>query len=254
MKTSANSRKAARRAKSTVSKAKIAARMAKTTKVGTDTPAQLKAELMKTAYNPLITPAVLKAVSKTVTAIDKALANERVFSVNIGGLLSQLKSGIKSHLKESGGRVPKDSVVNPAFYDFVQVRFKIGMVRVREYIRLADRDDLHGFDLPSSVLIELSRLKKEPLAEFIEKHPVSEMKGLSFKEIKSLVKVANAASRTSSSKKSSTAPKPESIAKQLKATFEIVRGEFENKPAMDRELDTVLGDISVWYLTKKKAA
>lgn len=236
--------KTSARAKSPVSKKTIKG-------VGGAKATQLKAELIKTAYSPLITPAVLKAVDKTVTAIDKALTGERKFSINIGGLLAQLKSGIKTHLKESG-RVPKDSAVNSAFFGFVQVRFKIGTVRVREYIRLAERKDLHGLELPASILIELSRLKAEPLAEFIKKNPVSALNGLPFKEIKQLVKEANSARRTT--KKSSNGGKPKSIVQQLKATFEIVRGEFENKPAMDKELDTVLGDISVWYVTKKTAA
>jgi len=234
------------RAKSPVSKKTIKA-------VSGAKATQLKAELTKTTYSPLITPAVLKAVSKTVNAIDKALTSERKFSVNIGGLLAQLKSGIKSHLKASVGRVPKDSVVNDAFYGFVQFRFKIGTVRVREYIRLAERKELHSFDLPASVLIELSRLKTEPLNEFITTHPVSKLMGLPFKEIKQLVKAANSSSRTSKSKIQPEA-KPKTIVQRLKANFEIIRGEFEKKPTMDKELDTVLGDISVWYVSKKKAA
>lgn len=239
MSTTKKAKSHTRRVKSTVSKAKIA-------KVGTDTPAQLKAELNKTAYSSLITPAMLKSVNKTVIAIDKALAGERKFSVNIGGLLAQLKRGIISYLKESGGKVPKNSAVNAEFYNFVQVRFKIGQVRVREYIRLAERQDLHGFDLPASVLIELSRLKPEPLSEMIEQHPVSELKGLSFKDIKKLVKENNALSRKSTTK-GPKAIKPDHIAKQLKSTFQVVRATFTNKP-VDKEISSVIGEMSKWLI------
>lgn len=73
------------RGRTAVRKTKTAAGGAKST--------QLKTEPTKTVYGSLVTSQVLDVISKTVTAIDKALANERKTTVNLGGLLAKLLRG-----------------------------------------------------------------------------------------------------------------------------------------------------------------
>lgn len=43
------------------------------------------------------------------------------------------------------------------------------------------------------------------------------------------------------------------IAEKLKSNFEKVRDKFNDEPALDKNLDSVLGEISKWYLDKKVA-
>lgn len=79
-------------------------------------PAQAKVALSKTTYHPLINQAVLKAVSKTVTAIDKILIGERKLSVNLVSLLAKLKDELSTHLKKTGNS-PSDFQVKTAFHN-----------------------------------------------------------------------------------------------------------------------------------------
>lgn len=239
MKLSASGKTAVRRTKSTANGAKSI---------------QAKVALNKTTYNPLITPAVLKAVSKTVTAIDRALVVERRFSVNLGGLLAKLKSEISTHLESTGNKSPYQAKV--AFNNLVQTRFKIGESRAAEYIRLSDRKDLHRLGLPTSLLIELSRLDDMSLKRFMKKHPTAELKKLPFKEIKKLVRDNNSKKRETGTTESSSGEQVvniKAIAEKLRTNFEKVRSEFDDNPNIDRNLDAVLGEISKWYLDKKVA-
>ncbi len=201
-------------------------------------------------YHPLINNAVLKATAKTIASIDKVLLGERTLSVSLGELLGKLKNEIAAHLKKSGVRV-SDFQVRTAFHNFVQIRFKIGESRTKEYIRLAEREDLHRMGLPTSVLIELSRLEPDALKNFKKKHTTAELKKLPFKEIKKLIRGDNANKRASAKAESKTSP--QAIAETLKNTFEIVRDNFEDKSALDKEVDSVLGEISKWYFDKKVA-
>lgn len=215
---------------------------------------QLKAELTKTAFGPLITPAVLKAVSKTVAAIDRVLLSERRIAVNLGGLLAKLKGEIATHLKVSGQTSEYQAKV--AFRHFVQVRFKCGETYTNELIRLAERKDLHRLGLPTSVLIELSRLEPEPLKQFLKKHPTAELKMLPVKEIKKLVKSENPkkrATRGGDSSSSESMVNVKVITEKIKSNFEKVRIEFDGDSTLDKSLDSVLGEISKWYLDKKVA-
>lgn len=215
---------------------------------------QLKAELTKTAFGPLITPAVLKAVSKTVAAIDRVLLSERRIAVNLGGLLAKLKGEIATHLKVSGQTSEYQAKV--AFRHFVQVRFKCGETYTNELIRLAERKDLHRLGLPTSVLIELSRLEPEPLKQFLKKHPTPELKKLPFREIKKLVKSENPkkrAIRGGGSSSSESVLNVKVITEKIKSNFEKVRVEFDGDSTLDKSLDSVLGEISKWYLDKKVA-
>lgn len=215
---------------------------------------QLNAGLTKTAYGPLITPSVVKAVSKTVAAIDKALLSERRIAVNLGGLLAKLQGEITAHLVSSGQASSYQAKV--AFRHFVQVRFKCGETYTNELIRLAERKDLHRLGLPVSVLIELSRLESEPLKQFLKKHPTAELKKLPFREIKILVKGLNPNKRNrggSESQSSESVVNIKVIAEKIKSNFEKVRIEFDGNSTLDKNLDSVLGEISKWYLDKKVA-
>ena len=221
---------------------------------GNKRPAQLKAELNKTAYNPLITPAVLRAVSKTVNAIDRVLIGERRIAVNLGGLLAKLKGEITTHLTVLGQA--SEYQAKAAFRHFVQVRFKCGETYTNELIRLAERKDLHRLGLPTSVLIELSRLEPEPLKQFLKKHPTAELKKLPFREIKKLIKSDNPkkrATRGSDSGSSESTVNVKVITEKIKSNFEKVRVEFDGDSTLDKSLDSVLGEISKWYLDKKVA-
>ncbi len=232
---------------------KATARSASTT-VGSAKATQLKAVLSKTAYGPLITPSVLKAVSKTVAAIDRVLLNERRMAVNLGGLLAKLKGEITTHLKVSGQTSEYQAKV--AFRHFVQVRFKCGETYTNELIRLAERKDLHRLGLPTSVLIEFSRLEPEPLKQFLKKHPTAELKKLPIVEIKKLVRGVNPkkrASRGGGSSSSESMLNVKVITEKIKSNFEKVRVEFDGNSTLDKSLDSVLGEISKWYLDKKVA-
>lgn len=209
----------------------------------------LKAVRAKTAYHPLITPSVVKAVSKTVNAIDRALIGERTLSVNLGGLLAKLKGEIIAHLSISGQTSSYQAKV--AFHNFVQIRFKIGESRTAEYIRLAERKDLHRLGLPTSVLIELSRLEPLPLKTFMRKYPTAKLKMLPFKEVKNLVRGTNSNKRTKTVKEGKETPQV--IAKKLKNTFEVVRDKFEDSPEIDKEIYSVIGEMSKWLVDKKAA-
>lgn len=215
-------------------------------------PAQAKVALSKTTYHPLINQAVLKAVSRTVTAIDKVLVGERKLSVNLGGLLAKLKGEFSTHLKKSGNS-PSDYQVKTAFHNFVQIRFKIGESRTNEYMRLAEREDLHRLGLPTSVLIELSRLEPEALKEFKKKHPTAELKKLPFKEVRKLIRGDNENKRNKTAKKEDKQETPQGIAKKLKSTFEVVRDKFDDESEIDKEIYSVIGEMSKWLVDKKAA-
>lgn len=203
------------------------------------------------SYYPLITNEVIKAVTKTVSAIDKILIGEKKASINLGELLAKLKGEISSHLKSSGST--SDYEIKTAFHNFVQVRFKLGESRVKEYIKLAERDDLHRLGLPVSVLIELGRLEPKPLKVFIGKYPTTKLKELPFKEIKKLVRDKNQKKRVVTSKNSENEPSPEKIVTKLKNTFEVVKDTFNGEPQLDKNLDSVLKEIYHWYIEKKVA-
>jgi hypothetical protein len=134
------------------------------------------------------------------------------------------------------------------------VRFKLGLSRTNEYIRLAERKDLHEIDLPISVLVELSRLDESKLKEFLKSKPVDELREVSFAKVKKLIRGENTNKRERSSNQDDKKEEsPQQIAESLKITFEIVRDKFD-EDAMDKDIDSVLGDISLWYLGKKNAA
>lgn len=214
-----------------------------------------KAVRALTAYSPLITPTVLKSVSKTVAAIDKALLSERRIAVNLGGLLAKLQGEIATHLTASSKASPYQAKV--AFRQFVQVRFKCGETYTNELMRLAERKDLHRLGLPTTVLIELSRLDAVNLKKFMTVHPTAELKKLPFKEIKKLVQAANPNKRMKSgggnSGSSDAAVNVKVIAEKIKSNFDKVRVEFDGNSSLDKSLDSVLGEISKWYLDKKVA-
>jgi hypothetical protein len=214
-----------------------------------------KAVRALTAYSPLITPAVLKSVSKTVTAIDKALLSERRIAVNLGGLLAKLQGEIATHLTASSKASPHQAKV--AFRQFVQVRFKCGETYTNELMRLGERKDLHRFGLQTTVLIELSRLDAVNLKKFMTAYPTAKLKKLSFKEIKKLVRADNPNKRMKSGKTKSGsvdgAVNVKMIAEKIKSNFDKVRDEFDGDSSLDKSLDSVLGEISKWYLDKKVA-
>lgn len=205
-------------------------------------------------FHPLITPAVLKSVSKTVTAIDKAFLSERRIAVNLGGLLAKLQGEIITHLTVSGQASSYQAKV--AFRQFVQVRFKCGETYTTELIRLAERKDLHRLGLPTTVLIELSRLDAVNLKKFMSKHPTAALKKLPFKEIKKLVRSVNPNKRVKTNKSGSSSDSTVNvkvIAEKIKSNFDKVRSEFDGDSSLDKSLDSVLGEISKWYLDKKVA-
>ncbi|MCB9025456.1 MAG: hypothetical protein H6625_03990 [Bdellovibrionaceae bacterium] len=213
---------------------------------------QAKVALSKTTYKPLVNQALLKAVSKTVNAIDKVLVGERKLSVNLGGLLAKLKGEFSIHLKKVE-KPPSDYQIKTAFHNFVQVRFKVGESRTNEYMRLAEREDLHRLGLPTSVLIELSRLEPDALKEFKKKHPTAELKKLSFKAVRKLIRGDNENKRNKAVKNEDRKETPQVIAEKLKSTFEIVRDKFEDEPEIDKEIYSVIGEMSKWLVDKKAA-
>lgn len=214
---------------------------------------QLNAGLTKTAYGPLITPSVVKAVSKTVAAIDRAFLSERRIAVNLGGLLAKLQGEIITHLTVLGQASSYQAKL--AFRNFVQVRFKCGETYTTELIRLAERKDLHRLGLPTTVLIELSRLDAVNLKKFMTKYPTAALKKLPFKEIKKLVRADNPNKRvkTNKSGSSDSTVNVKMIAEKIKSNFDKVRVEFDGDSFLDKSLDSVLGEISKWYLDKKVA-
>lgn len=218
--------------------------------VGTNSK-KLKAVLAKTAYGPLITPSVVKAVSKTVAAIDRAFLSERRIAVNLGGLLAKLQGEIISHLTGSGQTSSYQAKM--AFRNFVQVRFKCGETYTTELIRLAERQDLHRLGLSTTVLIELSRLDAVNLKKFMTKYPTAALKKLPFKEIKKLVRAVNPNKRVTTSKSGSSSDSTVNvkvIAEKIKSNFDKVRVEFDGNSSLDKDLGSVLGEISKWYLNK----
>ncbi|MFN7729667.1 MAG: hypothetical protein ACK5P7_10965 [Bdellovibrio sp.] len=119
---------------------------------------------------------------------------------------------------------------------------------------MAERKDLHEIDLPISVLVELSRLDESKLKEFLKSKPVDELREVSFAKVKKLIRGENTNKRERSSNQDDKKEEsPQQIAESLKITFEIVRDKFD-EDAMDKDIDSVLGDISLWYLGKKNAA
>lgn len=212
---------------------------------------QLNAGLTKTAYGPLITPSVVKAVSKTVAAIDRAFLSERRIAVNLGGLLAKLQGEIITHLTVSGQASSYQAKM--AFRQFVQIRFKCGETYTTELIRLAERKDLHRLGLPTTVLIELSRLDAVNLKKFMSKNPTAALKKLPFKEIKKLVRADNPNKRVKTNKSGSSSDSTVNvkvIAEKIKTNFDKVRIEFDGNSSLDKDLGSVLGEISKWYLNK----
>lgn len=207
--------------------------------------------LVASAYNPLITKEVIKSVTKTVVAIERILIGEKKASINLGGLLAKLKGEINSHLKISASA--SDYQIKVAFHNFVQVRFKLGESRVKEYIKLSERDDLHKLGLPVSVLIELGRLEPKALKDFMVKYPAIKLKELPFKEIKKLVRDKNQKKRNTFSKNNENEPDQEKIVVKLKNTFEVVKDTFDSETKLDKNLDSVLKEIYNWYVEKKVA-
>lgn len=222
--------------------------MARSQKVGGTSKATT---LTHSFYNPLITKEVIKSVTKIVDAIDKILIGERKASIDLGELLAKLRREMDLQLRNSSSA--NDYQIKLAFHNFVQIRFKLGESRVKEYIRLAEREDLHRLGLPISVLIELSRLEPKPLKNFMAKYPTPKLKQLPFKEIKKLVREKNNKKRSTSSKNSDGDTNPEKIAVKLKNTFEIVKDNFADEVKLDKNLDSVLKEIYTWYSDKKIA-
>jgi len=204
-------------------------------------------------FHPLITPSVVKAVSKTVAAIDKAFLSERRIAVNLGSLLAKLQGEITNHLTVSGQASPYQAKM--AFRQFVQVRFKCGETYTNELIRLAERKDLHRLGLSTTVLIELSRLDSVNLKKFMVKNPTAALKKLPFKEIKKLVRATNPNKRIKVSKSgpNDSVVSIKAIAEKLKTNFDKVKDKFDDASTLDKEVDTVLGEISKWYFDKKVA-
>lgn len=195
----------------------------------------------------LITDDVIKAVSPTVDALDLAFAGERLAAINIGGLLAKLKGEIATHLRDSGKAV-SDKRIKGAFFSFVQMRFKIKTSRLNEYIRLAERIELHNLDLSVSVLIEMSRLNGILLTKFLEQHPTEKLKSLTFKSVKKLVRDANENSRNHDP------VSQKDLADSLKATFDKVMAQVGDGDELDKDLESVIIDISFWYSHRKRVA
>ena len=236
--------------KASVRRAKSAVSLTKTAKVESDTSAQLKAVLDKTAYNSLITKEVLGGISKTVLSIDKVLSGERKISVKLGGLLGKLREEFFALLKKDAfPRVLPEKKMVGAFRNFVRIRFKIGSSRTDEYIKLSGRTDIHNIELPVSALIELCRLETPQVGVFLKNYPVTDLQDLSVNKIKKLVSGENPNKRERKKEEES----PQQIAEKLKSTFEVVKDKFDDEVSIDKDVDTVLGQISKWYFDKKVA-
>lgn len=105
------------------------------------------------------------------------------------------------------------------------------------------------------MLIEFSRSEPEPLKQFLKEHPTAELKKLPFREIKKLVRGLNPnkRNRAGGSESGESAVNVRVIAEKIKTNFEKVRVEFDGDSTLDKSLDSVLGEISKWYLDKKVA-
>ncbi len=195
----------------------------------------------------LITDEVIKAVSETLSALEIALTQERLTTINIGGLLAKLKGEIAIHLRDSGKTV-SDKRIKGAFFSFVQMRFKIKTSRLNEYMRLAERIELHNLDLSVSVLIELSRLNGILLAKFLEEHPTEKLKGLTVKAIKKLVR------ETNENRRNHEPVSQKDLADSLRTIFDKVVAQVGDGDELDKDLDSVIIDIHFWYQSRKRVA
>lgn len=203
-------------------------------------------------YPHLVSEELQRRTAPTVEQIDQALQEERQLGVRIGALLVALRGEFNAyfeHLEKTvpNYKAPSDRQIEMAFVGFLQVRFKIGESRGREYMRLASRKDIKDFELPVSMLVELTRLEEKPLATFLEEHPLSELQGLPFKEVKRLVREANPDYRD----REKTEPTTRKIASTLKTTFELVKENYDGPNDLPDELKEVVISISDWVSAKK---
>lgn len=206
-------------------------------------------------YPHLVSEELQKRTASTVEKIDQALKDERQLGVRIGALLVALRGEFDAYFDHLEKTVPKytapsDRQIEGAFLGFLQVRFKIGDSRGREYMRLASRHDIKDFELPASMLVELTRLDEETLAAFLEEHPLSELQDLSCKEIKRLVREANPDSRERAKK----TPSVKKLTSTLKTTFELVKENYGSPSDLPDELREVVVHISEWASAKKSKA
>jgi len=242
---------------------KSATRSQKTaTMVGVAHPAQEMVALNNSTNKPrsFITAEMMDAVTPILQRIDECLLNERRAARSIGLQLSKLKDAITSQLRKSGKGV-SERRINGILNYFIRVRFKIKGSRLNEYMRLAERADVcelgDAGNFSVSALIEFSRLDVTQLAVFMEKHPVDELKSLPIKAIKKLVRDSNGNSRNTVSKNTAKIKEPESQqawADSLRIVFSKVTGQLDAGTELDKNLESVLMDISFWYIHRKRAA
>lgn len=141
--------------------------------------------------------ALCELVAEDTTEIKNHLVKQGKTELKTGELLNKLKLCFQDVAASLG--TLEDLEWENAFNEYVQIQFGIKASRASEYIRismvLADYKSI--LNLEVSKLVEISRLDSESIDNLLKAHPVEELSGLTYREVKKAVRKFNPKKRES---------------------------------------------------------
>lgn len=145
-------------------------------------------KLPDTFKSTLITPELLKAIKPTAESIQTLLGSQAKIELRLGEELFKLKNQILAFATK---RKLSSKEAAEAFNEFIQETFNLGSTRAEEYIKVANKKDLHGLKLPISSLVELARLPDDSLKRVLKDTPQPKLAEMSFRGVQALVRENN---------------------------------------------------------------
>lgn len=147
--------------------------------------------------SPFIDIALCDLVAEDTAAIKAHLVKQGKVELKTGELLNKLKLYFQDVAANLG--TLEDLEWENAFNEYVQIHFGIKASRASEYIRISTvlADYKPALNLEVSKLVEISRLEPESIDNLLKTHPVEELSGFTFREVKKAVRKFNPKKRDS---------------------------------------------------------
>lgn len=136
----------------------------------------------------ILTAELCDLVRPTSSEIIEKLGNLANDEKAIGVALIKLKNEFSNFAKT---KEISESAVGKALNEYIQTAFGILPSRAYDYMAVAGSEAVSKLGLPISSLVELARLSPEELKGLLSKNDESNLKALSFREVKALVKSHN---------------------------------------------------------------
>lgn len=182
---------------------------------------------VKEFKNSILTPELCASVRLTTSEIIAKISDIAQGEIEIGTAMLKLKKEFSDYAK---AKDISETEIRKAFADYIQVVFGFMPARAYDYMTVAEHEVASKLKLSISSLVELSRLSPDVLSELLESNDEANLRTLTYREIKALVKSKN-----------QRALKKEKTPKTMKADSVHPLGIPES--TLDRDMKSVIKDL-----------